>query len=104
MRVQVFRDLAVIRIYHTSVLWENRWLWVEYRVLLRRQFLCLSARGGRHGSKAFVQDAEMLERYVRHEIGGTCHSGTYARSRFIRRMFFLANNNLKYSLSLSCSR
>ena len=26
---------------------------------------------------------------------------TYARSRFIRRMFFLANNSLKYNLSLS---
>ena len=74
---------------------------MEDGVLLRRQFLGMSARCGRDSSKPFVQDAEMFERHVRKATVMTCHRRTYALSRFIRRMFFLANNSLKYSLSLS---
>ena len=102
MRAQVLGNLAVIGIYHTSILWRCRRLWVEDGVLLRRQFLRMSTRGGRYCGKPFVQNAEMYGRRVQRFLFETSYCDTYARSRFMRRMFFLANSSLKYSLSLSC--
>lgn len=75
---------------------------MEDGILFRRQFLSMPARSGRYGSEPLVENAEM-EETRKGTIVQDRHSTikTYARSRFIRRIFFLANRSLKYRRSLS---
>lgn len=62
----------------------------------------MPARSGRYGGEPLVENAEIVE--TRKEtIVKDIHSivKTYARSRFIRRIFFFASRSLKYRRSLS---